>query len=92
MSSIGEFDRGSRPVVYQGALVAIAGRDRCHVLTDDLDATDLRMVLAMCLFMREVVEARAPGPFTSERAEEWAASILSTPRRRPSCHGERRSP
>ncbi len=79
MSSGAGFDREWCPVVYQGALVAIAGHDRCHVLTDDLDENALRTVLAMCLYMREVVEGRATGPFTSERAEQWATSTLRTP-------------
>jgi hypothetical protein len=68
-------DRAAHPVVYRGILVAIAGRERCHVLVD-LGEEDLRVVLAMCLYNREIEEGRAPGPYRSEAALRWAALVL----------------
>lgn len=78
MSSVKSLDRDWRPVIYQGALVAIAGRDRCHVLADDLDESALRTVLAVCLFMREVVDAElAPCCGRSERDVALRLSIFA---------------
>ena len=58
-------------------MVAIAGSDRCHVLADDLDEHDTRVVLAMCLYVHELNNGRVPGRFTSEGAERWARVVLS---------------
>ena len=68
-------EAASHPVIYRNRFVAIAGPSRCHLLTE-LDEGDLRFVLAMCLFNREVQEGRAAGPFSSDRAERWAATVL----------------
>jgi hypothetical protein len=69
-------EASSHPVIYRNRFVAIVGPSRCHLLAD-LDEGDLRFVLAMCLFNREVQEGRAAGPFDSTRAERWAATVLS---------------
>jgi hypothetical protein len=75
ISGVGS-EADSHPVVYQDRLVAIVGPARCHLLAE-LDDDDLRIVLAMCLFNREVREGRAAGPFSSEGAERWAAAVLT---------------
>ncbi len=63
------------PVIHDGRVVAVAGRERCYI-TDGLESGTWRLVAAMCLFHREVEQGRAPGPFTSERAEHWARLFL----------------
>jgi hypothetical protein len=63
-------------VVYNGATLAIVGPTRCHVLMSGLDAPTLRFALTMCLYNGEVEAGRAPGPFSSERAEQWARWVL----------------
>ena len=74
-------DRVAHPVVYRDALVAVVGPDRCHILAE-LDAEDLRLVLTMCLYNREVQEGRVPGPFRSDAALCWARLILAFDRGR----------
>jgi hypothetical protein len=68
------------PVVYQGRIVAVAGRQTCDVV-EGLDPETYRVVGAMCLFHREVAEGRVPGPFTSRRAEAWAHAFLDAAER-----------
>ena len=65
------------PITLDGALVALAGSRRWHVLVEGLSVEDLRLVAAMCLFAREVRSGHAPGPFTSEHAERWARAMLA---------------
>jgi hypothetical protein len=64
-------DDETHAIVYDGRLVALAGPRRCHLLSDDLEPAEMRIVTAMCLCSREVREGRVPGPFTSELAERW---------------------
>jgi hypothetical protein len=59
------------PVVYGGQLVAIAGRERCHVLYD-LDAEDLRVVLLMCHFLGAALRAGVDVADVEREAEAWA--------------------
>jgi len=68
-------DRPVHPVIYDGRVVAVAGREGCCIV-DGLESGTWRFVAAMCLFHREVEKGRAPGPFTSESAERWARLIL----------------
>ena len=56
-------------------MVAIVGRERCHVLAD-LGEADLRVVLTMCLYNREIEEGRAPAPYRSDAALRWAGLVL----------------
>jgi hypothetical protein len=71
--AVGEQD----PVVLEGRLVAIAGRDRCWLLAEDLEADELRRVAAMCLCSREIRAGRLAGPYTPELAGRWAGILLS---------------
>jgi hypothetical protein len=65
------------PIVCDGQLAALAGRERCYFLTDDLTDDQLRLAAAMCLCSREVRAGRIEGPFTTEFAERWAHVFLS---------------
>ena len=65
-----------QPVLLDGRVVAVAGPDGCAVVAD-LGVSEHRVAAAMCLYYREVLEGRAPGPFTSERAERWARALLA---------------
>jgi hypothetical protein len=67
------------PIIYRGEVVAVAGPRGCH-LRDDVDRETYRMAAAMCLFHREVVDGRMPGPFTSEFAERWAEAFVAAGR------------
>jgi hypothetical protein len=64
------------PIVYEGRLVAVAGRTGCHILVEDLDAEDLRLVLLMCLFAYEAAERGLVADDLSERAEAWARQVV----------------
>ena len=64
-----------RPVVIDGQLVAITGPGGCAIVAE-LDPAVHRLAAAMCLFYGEVASGRAPGPFTSRRAEHWARALL----------------
>lgn len=66
---------GQRPVVIDGQLVAITGPDGCAIVAD-LEPAVHRLAAAMCLFYDEVAAGRAPGPYTSRRAERWAEALL----------------
>lgn len=59
------------PIVYGGRLVAIAGRERCHVLYD-LDPDDLRIVLLMCQFFGAALRAGIDVAEVEQEAEAWA--------------------
>jgi hypothetical protein len=79
MTTMVAADGSLNAVLYDGRLVALAGRRRCHILAEDLDERTLRFVAAMCLFNREVEAGRVPGAFTSERAARWARRLLIPP-------------
>jgi hypothetical protein len=69
------------PVVFRGELVALAGPERFHIVAPWLQERpdgdpDLRFVVFMCLFRRQIELGELPGPFTSERAELWARCAL----------------
>ena len=69
-------DDGMHPIVCDGRLAALAGRERCYFLTDDLTDRQFQLVAAMCLCSREVRAGRLEGPFTTELAERWARVFL----------------
>jgi len=69
-------DDGMHPIVCDGQLAALAGRDRCYFFTDDLTDRQFQLVAAMCLCSREVRTGRLQGPFTTELAERWARVFL----------------
>jgi hypothetical protein len=64
------------PIVCEGQLTALAGRDRCYFLTDELTDEQFRLAAAMCLCSREVRSGRLEGPFTTELAKRWADVFL----------------
>ena len=69
------------PIEYRGELVALASRDRFHIIAPWLAARapgdpELRFVAFMCLCYAQVASGAIPGPFTSELAERWARSAL----------------
>ena len=72
MAPLGTDDR---PVVVDGELVAVTGPEGCAIVAE-LDPAVHRLAAAMCLFYDEVASGRAPGPFTSRRAERWARTLL----------------
>jgi hypothetical protein len=65
-----------KPMLLDGRLVAVAGPDGCAIV-DGLAPAEHQLVAAMCLYYREVLERRVPGPFTSRRAELWARALLA---------------
>jgi hypothetical protein len=60
------------PVVYGGRLVAIAGRERCHVLCSDLAEDDLRIVLVMCQFVGAALRSGDDPLRAAAEGEMWA--------------------
>lgn len=66
-------------IEYDGRIVAIAGRTRCYLVVDDLDAATLNFVAVMCLCKREVDERRIDGPFNTELAAKWARLVTIGP-------------
>lgn len=67
------------PVVYGGQLVAIAGRERCHVLYD-LAVDDLRIVLLMCQFFGAALRAGVELAEVEQEAEAWARRVAEPTR------------
>ena len=71
-----------RPVMYNGELVALAGRRRFHLLApwlDDLPACDpkLQFVAMLCLYHRQVISGALPEAFDPKTAERWATYALA---------------
>lgn len=66
-------------IEYGGRIVAVAGRTRCYLAVNDLDAATLNFVAVMCLCKREVDEGRLQGPFNSALAAKWARLIMIGP-------------
>jgi hypothetical protein len=64
-----------RPVLIGGQLVAVTGPAGCAIVAG-LDPAMHRLAAAMCLFYDEIASGRAPGPYTSRRAERWARALL----------------
>lgn len=58
-------------IIYNGhvAAVVLAGQ---AIIPDGLAETDERTVKAMCLYAMEVDDGLHPGPYTDERALEYA--------------------
>ena len=70
-----------RPVVYQGQLVALAGRHRFHLLAPWLDELptsdpDVRLVALLCLYHRQVLIGALPECSAPDVAERWASAAL----------------
>ena len=71
-----------RPVMYDGELVALAGRRRFHLLApwlDDLPACDpkLQFVAMLCLYHRQVLSGALPESADARMAERWATLALA---------------
>lgn len=58
-------------IIYNGQLAAIVLADQA-IIPDGLAETDERTVKAMCLYALEVAAGLQPGPYTDERALEYA--------------------
>jgi hypothetical protein len=74
---------GMTPILLRGRLVALVGREHCHVIAPDLDAAERQTVLLMCLYVSQQVDEHDDTTALSTRAEVWArrvAPTLSTPR------------
>lgn len=69
-------DDDLHPIVCDGQLAALAGRECCYFLTDDLTDEQFRLAAAMCLCSLEIRAGRLDGPFTPELAERWAHVFL----------------
>ena len=70
-----------RPVMYRGELVALAGRERFHLLApwlEDRAATDpeLRLVAMLCLYHHQVLRGMLPDSANPAVAERWARLAL----------------
>jgi hypothetical protein len=69
-----------QPIVYRGRLVACVTGDRVF-LSERLDRSrpgdpELRFVLLMCCYAREVLSGELPGPYDSGRARCYAQAAL----------------
>jgi hypothetical protein len=58
-------------IVYQGRLAAVVLADQA-ILTDALPEPDERTVKAMCLYALEIDAGLQPGPYTDEKALDYA--------------------
>jgi hypothetical protein len=58
-------------IVYNGQLAAIVLADQA-IIPDGLAETDERTVKAMCLYALEVAAGLQPGPYSDERALDYA--------------------
>lgn len=64
------------PVIYRDRLVALAGRDRCHVIDVSLTDAEILLVATMCLYVR-LTRGGPRGPVISAEAEAWARRYLA---------------
>jgi hypothetical protein len=58
-------------IIYNGQVAAIVLASQAIVL-DGLGETDERTVKAMCLYAMEVADGLQPGPYTDDRALDYA--------------------
>ncbi|MGA2925044.1 MAG: hypothetical protein ABSG43_03460 [Solirubrobacteraceae bacterium] len=58
-------------ITYNGQVAAVVLAEQA-VISDGLDESDERTVKAMCLYALEVTAGREPGPYTDERARNYA--------------------
>jgi hypothetical protein len=66
-------------IVYKGQLAAIVLADQA-IIPEGLAETDERTVKAMCLYALEIAAGLQPGPYSDERALEYARhAALETP-------------
>lgn len=62
---------GMQKIIYHDRLAAVVLADQA-ILTDPLPDQDERTVKAMCLYALEVAAGVQPGPYTDERALQYA--------------------
>lgn len=67
---------GLQKIIYNGRLAAVVLADRA-ILTDPLPEQEEGTVKAMCLYALEVAAGLHPGPYTDERALEYARRAAS---------------
>ena len=70
-----------RPVLWNGELVALAGRERFHILAPrllvaDTPTAELEYVVLLCLYHRQVLTGALPACPEPELAERWADALL----------------
>jgi hypothetical protein len=69
-----------QPITYRGKLVACATGTRC-ILSGELDSrpagdSETTFVLYMCAYAGDVLRGELPGPYTDQRAREFARAAL----------------
>lgn len=62
---------GLQRIIYNGRLAAVVLEDQA-ILTDPLSEDDERLVKVMCLYALEVAAGLQPGPYSDERALQYA--------------------
>jgi hypothetical protein len=62
---------GMQRIIYRGRLAAVVLADQA-ILTDPLPEQHEREVRAMCLYALEVAAGLQPGPYSDERALQYA--------------------
>jgi hypothetical protein len=77
LASSGMAFQALRPVMHCGELVALAGRDRFHLLApwlEDRSGSDpeMRLVMALCVYHRQVLRGALPESADPDVAERWA--------------------
>lgn len=71
---------GLQKIIYDGRLAAVVLADQA-ILTDPLPEPEERTVKAMCLYALEVAAGLRPGPYSDERALQYARRAgLGAPR------------
>ncbi len=70
-----------RPVTWNGDLVALAGRERFHLLAPRLLAADtptaeLEYAVLLCLYHRQVLTGALPASAEPQVAERWVDALL----------------
>ena len=70
-----------RPVLSRGELVALAGRERFHIVAPRLLAADappaeLRYAVLLCLYHRQVLTGALPACGSPQLAERWVDAVL----------------
>ena len=58
-------------IIYQGRLAAVVLADQA-ILTEELPEPEERTVKGMCLYALEIAAGLHPGPYTDDRALEYA--------------------
>ena len=71
---------GLQKIIYNGHIAAIVLAGQA-IIPDGLARTDERTVKAMCLYALEVADGLQPGPYSDERALQYAnrAALQGSP-------------